>query len=184
MKKSLFFILLCTCCKVYSQPLRINDVLPDWTFYPLVNGQVPESLSDFNGKAIIIDFWYSSCGVCYKFLPHLNELEKEFSEELKVFVVADDGDDQVVKNAFEKRPALKALGMKIYRRDSAFFQMFPHDEVPHVIMIDKSRNVRAIISGADLSRKAVHDLVLGETIEDAGKTDSTTERSIRAVHFK
>lgn len=35
------------------------------------------SLKDFNGKVLVIDFWYNGCGGCRLMVPALNEVEEE-----------------------------------------------------------------------------------------------------------
>lgn len=65
-------------------------VIPNWVSYLLVNNKktfqtIPEyysfsdkdgrqiSMSDFKGKVVVLDFWTTSCGNCFKKFPRLNK---------------------------------------------------------------------------------------------------------------
>jgi thiol-disulfide isomerase/thioredoxin len=43
-------------------------------------------LSDFRGKVVLLDFYYTGCGACRKFLPRLKEFEENYHGDPIVFI--------------------------------------------------------------------------------------------------
>jgi len=50
-----------------------------------INGQTI-SLNDFQGKYVLLDFWFTSCKPCQKDTPQLKELRERFSEDVLVII--------------------------------------------------------------------------------------------------
>ncbi|WP_162846969.1 TlpA family protein disulfide reductase [Mucilaginibacter gracilis] len=59
--------------------LANNFSLPD------TNG-VLKHLSDFKGKVVLIDFWYTGCGNCAELYPYLHKVETTFKESPVTFI--------------------------------------------------------------------------------------------------
>lgn len=53
-------------------------------------------LSDFKGKAVLIDFWGSGCGPCIMALPEMKEISQKYEDRLAVVSISVD-----VKSAWE-----------------------------------------------------------------------------------
>jgi len=56
-----------------------NFILPD------ING-IMRSLTDYKGKIVILDFWFTGCGSCALLSPHLTKIEKSFEGKPVVFL--------------------------------------------------------------------------------------------------
>src|SRR5437868_13331543 len=56
-----------------------GKVAPDWELNTL-DGR-PVNLSDFRGKAVLLNFWATWCGPCKIEMPWFVELEKEFGPQ-------------------------------------------------------------------------------------------------------
>lgn len=55
-------------------------------------------LSDYRGKAVVLDFWATWCKPCRASMPHLNEMQNRFGTRLVVVGVSiDDGGTHAVK---------------------------------------------------------------------------------------
>src|SRR5262245_52065258 len=55
-------------------------------------------LSDYKGKAVVIDFWATWCVPCRASLPHLNDVQGRFPKQLVVLGISvDDAEPQEVR---------------------------------------------------------------------------------------
>ena len=65
-------------------------------------------LSDYKGKAVVLDFWATWCAPCRASLPHLNEVQGRFSKQGLVVLglSVDDAEPQTVRRFADK------LGLK------------------------------------------------------------------------
>lgn len=86
------------------EPLQANDAkgkqAPDFTLQDL-DGK-PVKLSDFRGKAVLLNFWATFCGPCKVEMPWLVELQKQYGPQgLEIVGVAldDSGKDTIQKYA-------------------------------------------------------------------------------------
>lgn len=83
-------------------PLQANDAkgkqAPDFTLQDL-DGR-PVKLSDYRGKAVLLNFWATFCGPCQVEMPWLVELQKQYGPQgLQIVGVAldDSGKDTIEK---------------------------------------------------------------------------------------
>jgi len=83
------------------QRVKIGTIAPDFSV-PDLNGK-NVSLSDFRGKYVLIDFWASWCVPCVALIPHLKEIEKEFSgDKFMIFAVSLDTKREGWEKAIKK----------------------------------------------------------------------------------
>lgn len=67
---------------------KIGDRMPDIVFTKVLNYKDSTAkLSDFKGKAILLDFWATWCGSCIKGFPHIDSIQKKYPKNLKVLMV-------------------------------------------------------------------------------------------------
>lgn len=81
--------LLITGCSSEDEPTKAGPQIgkPAFDFtLPGVEGK-DISLSDFQEKAVLLNFWQSSCGPCRVEMPYLNSAFKGYSEEAVVLAV-------------------------------------------------------------------------------------------------
>jgi len=70
----------------YEKPELLADgtMAPDWSLVDLEDNTV--TLSDLNGKIVLIDFFYKSCYPCMLALPKLQELHEKYADQGLVIV--------------------------------------------------------------------------------------------------
>lgn len=59
------------------QLISVGSATFDWTL-PLYNQNENVSISQLNGKVILLDFWFKNCGACIASVPHLNALTEKY----------------------------------------------------------------------------------------------------------
>ncbi len=60
-----------------SKPMPPIDADSNNLGWRLINGQ-RQTLADYRGKAVILDFWATYCPPCIEGIPHFNELKRRY----------------------------------------------------------------------------------------------------------
>lgn len=140
-------------------PLKIGDSLPDITLRHVVNyAQDSLQTSRLKDTSLIIDFWSTYCGSCIEHMPMMKQLQHAHRDNLKILHVT----DQTVKTVqrfYQKRKDIEKLGLPIIAQDSILKQLFPHQTVPHIVLIDKKGRVKAITSSENITERNIQGLI-------------------------
>jgi len=59
--------------------LKTGTMAPDWTLKD-AEGE-SHSLSDYEGKIVVLDFWATWCGPCVKAMPGLQKLHEKYADK-------------------------------------------------------------------------------------------------------
>ncbi|MBI5847885.1 MAG: redoxin domain-containing protein [Nitrospirae bacterium] len=116
-------------------------------------------LSDYQGKAVLINFWASWCKECITEMPSLNSLYEQFSRQgLAVLGVTVD------RSAEEAGAAAKKAGITfpvlLDTKGEVFIKKYAAMGLPTTIMIDRKGVVRDIFVGTqDFQDKEIKDKV-------------------------
>ncbi|MBS1771552.1 MAG: TlpA family protein disulfide reductase [Bacteroidetes bacterium] len=100
------------------------------------------NINSINAKVIVLDYWFTGCGVCYKKFPHLQELYLKYKDNKDVFIASvnipfnssrydEYGNSQLKKYSFQK---LKTLPAEQQRWNIESF--------PTILIFDKHKNLR------------------------------------------
>jgi peroxiredoxin len=73
------------CGLVKSEPLKVGDTAPDFTF-PTIDGQTIQ-LSKLRGQPVLVNFWATWCPPCRAEMPSLQAAFEEKGEEVKFIAV-------------------------------------------------------------------------------------------------
>lgn len=147
-------------------PLTFNDQVPDVSFtvtqnYPAGSGK----LSDFKGKAVILDFWNENCTACIAGFPKLQKLQQEFGDQLQILLVTKDKKATILKLA-ARSPVMKKIQLPLVMEDTLLYnKLFPHFGDPYQVWLDKDGKVKAMTQGSSATPKNVQDLINGKTLQ-------------------
>lgn len=155
-------VVLCACyLNSKAQAVRIGDRCPDFESKKVLNYPMRSiKLSQFAGKAVILEFWSSWCLNCIEALPKLDSIQKIFQSDLQIILVSKESDKKVVKT-FDRYPSLEKLSFISIVEDTLLSHLFPSIGLPHQVWIDKHGVVKAITDGTYTSVENIKRLIDG-----------------------
>lgn len=185
-KSILVFILLLCCATLCAQPnfkpdlaksLKVGDtfIAPKAVLSMRGDGKAIdwEKLED---KVILLDFFDSFCASCIKIMPKLQKLQEQYGDKIEVITVTWQ-DRQTMKKLFETNAYLKEhqVNLPVIYSDSYLKQLFPHQGVPHEVLLYKGK-VQAITSSEFITQQILLKLYNEGNIDlplkdDYGKAD-------------
>lgn len=142
---------------------EVGKACPDFTIRDV--SHFPKetiSPSDFRGKWLILDFWSQSCTTCIRDFPKVNQLQKDFRKDVQFLLIA--------PNTKKNIKGVKMLYEKLFQKynlvipaayDSALFDRFGIDSVPHIIILDRDGRVVGITTSDNLNHENIQNLLLG-----------------------
>lgn len=154
------------------QPLKPGDRLPDNLVVHHMVNSVAEStnLADIEGKAILLDFGATYCPPCIASLAKLDSLQKEFPDDLQVFMVTQESKERVT--AFlDNHVTVKRMQVPVIAQDTLLHSLFRHITLPHVAWVGKDRQVKALTDHHYINKKNLQVLTEGRKIDWPVKWD-------------
>jgi peroxiredoxin len=104
--------------------------------FTLINNKKTRSLSDFNGKILLLKFWAINCGPCRTEIPKINTLQTKFtSDELVVLYLSSDSIESQKKFFAENN----VVGHKAYVEPEEVGKPYTSPLVPRSILIDQKK---------------------------------------------
>ena len=161
---------------ISNKPVSINNVpqtnlpLPpvknvgnlSWTLFD----QRVETLSDFQGKVVVLDFWATYCPPCLEEIPHLNELKSKYGADLQIvgLHVGGEEDRERVPEFVERLKINYALG---YPEDALSNALMGTDNaIPQTYVFNRSGKLTKKIIGFDNFIKADLDQAITEALNE------------------
>lgn len=138
---------------------KIGDVVPDFSLAILDGDEA--SLYDLDYDIIILDFWATWCGPCIDGLPKMKEIEDTTDGRVKVLAITS-----------EKESRIKSF-LSLQQHDLTFVldttrsinDYFPHATVPHYVILDKAKRVKAITHGKHVTVENITKLLNNEEVD-------------------
>ena len=143
---------------------------PDFTLQDLQGKQV--KLSDFRGKAVLLNFWATFCGPCKVEMPWLVELQKQYGPqgfEIVGVALDDSGKDKIEKFAKEM-----GVNYTILQGQDAVGDAYGAVGLPATYYIDRSGKIIDSALGL-VSRSEIEDNIKKSLAE--GKSEAETASS-------
>lgn len=166
-----------------SQSLSIGDTVPEIVFSNILNYKTRSAkLSDFKGKIVLLDFWATWCPPCVKGLPKLSELQHRFPDQVVVLPInlGEFGESEAdVVNFLNKR---KEIGLpSIYDKEQVSKKYFSFNGIPHCIVMDGNRVIRAVTVSDYVNEEYIVSLLKGEYPNIYFKNDITDRDNSEAI---
>ena len=131
--------LLSQCAKEEKRP----SLAPEFSLKTLTGEEM--SLSKYNGKTLLIDFWATWCGPCRESIPHLVHLHKTYrGQGLEVVGLSmDKGDPKTVDHFVKSLDIPYAIAIA----PEEIARAYGVNGVPTIVLIDKEGKIREKIVG-------------------------------------
>jgi len=143
-----------------------DDNIPIQT---LLNAPVKKAnINDFKGQVVLLEFWATYCGPCITAMSHLQELQKEYKDKLRIITVSDEKESRINK-FIENKPSNLWFAV-----DTAnlFQQSFPLRTIPESVLINKNGIVVAITEPQNITKQVIADVIADKKIDLPLKDDN------------
>ncbi len=160
---------------LYDAP-SIGQNVPNFNMNIYTNsGTIKNSINDYKGKVVILEFWATYCRPCIPAMDHLAELQKQFPNELKVIAVTDE-DAYKVQSFLSKRPTNILIGLD---NDKSLNKIFYHQFMPHTVVIDPNGVLKAVTSPDQITSEVILKIFKGVDVGIKPKAEfAPTEEAI------
>jgi len=132
-----------------------GDPAPDFRFQDAAGATF--SLSDFQGKSVMLNFWKTTCGWCVVELPYIQQVYDEWQDEELVILTIDLGESADKVNDF-----LDGLGVSLpvlLDGEGKTMLSYQISSIPRTFFIDKEGLIRGIKFGALQSKEELEDIL-------------------------
>jgi len=126
--------------------------------------QVHTSLSDFNGKVVLLDFWASWCGPCRASFPWMNKVMNRYQD--MGFEVVAINLDQDVKLATEFLNQVPANFTVLQDEMAVMPEAYGLIGMPSSYLIDKKGRLRAVHIGFHNSKVSDYENAIIELLQE------------------
>lgn len=177
--KKIFLIALLLFNYAFAQ-IKNGEQVPDVTFKQLLNSSLKTAkLSDFKGKIVFIEFWATWCSPCVAAMPHLQELQKKFKNQLQIITITAETDQRI--NLFlKKRPSNLIFAIDT---NYSIAKLFPHATIPHSVLIDTEGKLVANTSPDEINEVVIEKLIRKEEVVLTAKVDNMSTDFIKDYFF-
>ena len=178
-----FYFLLFTGCRPAAAPVSVSDKPVSINNVPQTNLPLPpvkstenlgwtlfnetrETLSNYKGKVVVLDFWATYCPPCLEEIPHLNELKNKYGDELQIvgLHVGGDEDKPEVPKFVERLKINYALAYP--DDDLSRVLTGTNSAIPQTFIFDRSGKLTKKIIGFDNFIKAELDEAIEQAINE------------------
>lgn len=159
-----------------SQPISSTDAkgkqAPDFALQDLQGKQV--KLSDFRGKAVLLNFWATFCGPCKVEMPWLVELQKQYGPQ--GFEIVGVALDDSGKETIEKFAKQMGVNYTILQGQDAVGDAYGAVGLPATYYIDRSGKIVDSALGL-VTRSEIEDNIKKSLAEGKSQAETANNRA-------
>lgn len=111
--------------------VKVGEKAPEILVDKWINQNYQEMKTE--GKAIVLDFWFTNCGPCICTIPHLNELAESYKNENIVFIALTYENENEVLKFLSQKKILANVGNDTTRQTISRFAV---ESYPTTFLID------------------------------------------------
>lgn len=126
-----------------SAPVEEGDRYRDFTAALADGGEL--TLSDCEGKVILLNFWATWCSPCVGEMPAFPRLMEKYGDDLALIAVNCGEDEETVKSFLTKNSYSFPVVLDVEGKVSA---LYPSDGIPYTLIITPGGTVSHIALGA------------------------------------
>ena len=131
-------------------------------------------LKDFEGKAIILDFWASWCPPCLRAMPKLDSIYHKKRGSLKVLMINCDSSDKGFESiiAFMRKYMLEhsSFSTPLLTKNKDLMSFFSISQVPHYVWIGADGYVKATTTEKEITLDNINAFISGTSLSLNPKT--------------
>ena len=126
-----------------GMPVRKGVTAPDFTA-GLIDGS-SVTLSELQGKPVLINFWATWCGPCVREMPAFERLKEDFGDQIEILAVNSGDDAETVKDFAEKNGYTFPIALDETYEIS---MLYPSSSIPYTVVVDAEGKVSHVSAGA------------------------------------
>ena len=152
--------------QIQRKRLNIGDTVPSkYQLDNLVNYHSKTAkISDFRGKLLILDYWFTGCTPCITSWPKLIKLQEKFEGKIQIMLVNHMESEYTVQSFIDRWNKRNDFSFNIpsVTEDSVLFRVLPPSGYPTIIWIDETGVFRSVTDGGGLTEYNVQSLLEGD----------------------
>lgn len=128
------------------------------------------TLSEYKGKAVILDFWATWCGSCLAAMPKMEVLQKEFESDLRFLLISAE-EKSKVESFLAKVKKTRAFTLPVVLdKEGLLNSRFNVKFLPHYVWIDKNGVLKAVTNQEEVTRENIQALI-SETLHISSRKE-------------
>lgn len=124
-------------------PIEVGLAAPDFTA-TLVDGS-SFTLSEQQGKVVLLNFWATWCGPCVREMPAFTRLVDTYGDQLALLAVNSGESEQTVQDFLDEKGYAFPVAAD---PDWAVGELYPTDSIPYTVIIAPDGTIAGIQLGA------------------------------------
>lgn len=143
----------------------LGQQVPDFPFTDMAGNT--HKISDFRGKAVILNFWASWCAPCVKEFPVLLRAAQKSPERTALIALSSDMEDGAIKTFLARKAAGWKRANVFIARDAEDVtqKLFQTYMLPETFIIDPDGRIREKFIGADWEPESL-DRAISESLKN------------------